>query len=210
MVANLVGLAGSGGVFPGPEEVAALGADRLREVARWGYRAEYLDALACGIVAGEIDPEAWERSEASTEAIAAEVRGLAGFGPYASAHVLALLGRYDRIGVDTVFRDFVGRRHFSRARTPPTDRRMLAVYDSWGEWTYTDYADKASRLATALGDLGLSKGDRAVLMMRNRPEFHIADLAVMLCGATPVSVYNSSAPEQIEYLVGHSKGKIAI
>ena len=82
--------------------------------------------------------------------------------------------------------------------------------DSWGEWTYNDYADKASRLATALGDLGLSKGDRAVLMMRNRPEFHVADMAVMLCGATPVSVYNSSAPEQIEYLVGHCKGKVAI
>ena len=82
--------------------------------------------------------------------------------------------------------------------------------DSWGEWTYKDYADKACRLAASLEAHGLNKGDRVMLMMRNRPEFHIADLGVLLCGATPVSIYNSSAPEQIEYLVGHSKGKIAI
>ena len=82
--------------------------------------------------------------------------------------------------------------------------------DSWGEWTYKDYADKACRVAAGLEALGLSKGDRALLMMRNRPEFHIADLGALLCGATPISIYNSSAPEQIEYLVGHSKGKIAI
>jgi long-chain acyl-CoA synthetase len=82
--------------------------------------------------------------------------------------------------------------------------------DSWGEWTFNDYADKACRIAASLRDLGVGKGDRVVLMMRNRPEFHISDLAVLLCGGTAVSVYNSSAPEQVEYLVSHCKAKVAI
>ena len=32
----------------------------------------------------------------------------------------------------------------------------------------------------------------------------------LLLGATPVSIYNSSAPEQIEYLVGHSEASVAV
>jgi long-chain acyl-CoA synthetase len=46
--------------------------------------------------------------------------------------------------------------------------------------------------------------------MRNRPEFHALDLAVLFCGATPVSIYNSSAPDQIDYLVNHCGAKLAI
>jgi long-chain acyl-CoA synthetase len=41
-------------------------------------------------------------------------------------------------------------------------------------------------------------------MMRNRPEFHVADTATLFLGATPISIYNSSAPEQVQYLVEHS------
>ena len=81
---------------------------------------------------------------------------------------------------------------------------------SWAERTLAEVADDTARLVTALRELGIGKGDRVVLMMRNRPEFHAIDLAVLFCGATPVSIYNSSAPEQIEYLVNHSGAKLAI
>ena len=47
-------------------------------------------------------------------------------------------------------------------------------------------------------------------MIRNRPEFHPIDLAVLFCGATPVSIYNSSAPEQIEYVVNDCGASVAI
>ena len=54
-------------------------------------------------------------------------------------------------------------------------------------------------------------GDRVVLMMRNRPEFHVAGHGrACCCGATPISIYNSSAPEQVEYLVGHCEAEVAI
>ena len=39
-------------------------------------------------------------------------------------------------------------------------------------------------------------------MLANRPEFHLADLAVMMLGAVPFSIYTTSAPEQIAYVVG--------
>jgi long-chain acyl-CoA synthetase len=82
--------------------------------------------------------------------------------------------------------------------------------DGWGEWTWADYAARACRVASALSDLGVRRGDRVVLMMGNRPEFHIADIAALLVGATPISIYNSSAPEQIKYLVQHCGAVAAV
>ena len=82
--------------------------------------------------------------------------------------------------------------------------------EGWSEWTWADYADQATRVAAGLGALGLGPGQRIVLLMRNCPEFHVADTAALLCGATPISIYNSSAPEQVEYLAGHSEASIAV
>lgn len=82
--------------------------------------------------------------------------------------------------------------------------------EGWGELTYAQYADQACRVAASLRAVGVERGDRVVLMMRNRPEFHVADVAVLLVGATPISIYNSSAPDQIEYLVGHCRASVAI
>jgi long-chain acyl-CoA synthetase len=81
---------------------------------------------------------------------------------------------------------------------------------AWHGWTLTELADVTARLATGLAGLGIGKGDTVVLMLRNRPEFHALDLAVLFLGATPVSIYNSSAPEQIDYLVNDCKAKVAI
>jgi long-chain acyl-CoA synthetase len=82
--------------------------------------------------------------------------------------------------------------------------------DTWEEWTYREYADRVAAAAAGLSAIGVGPGDRVVLMMRNIPAFHVIDLAVAFCGATAVSIYNSSPPEQIQYLVGHCKAKVAV
>jgi long-chain acyl-CoA synthetase len=76
--------------------------------------------------------------------------------------------------------------------------------------TWAEYADRACRVAAGLRALGVRPGQRIVLMMRNRPEFHYTDMGALLAGATPISIYNSSSPEQIEYLAGHSEAAAAI
>ncbi len=81
---------------------------------------------------------------------------------------------------------------------------------SWQSSTLAELADLTARLVTGLASLGVGKGDTVVLMLRNRPEFHALDLAALFLGATPVSIYNSSAPEQIEYLVNDCSAKIAV
>lgn len=76
--------------------------------------------------------------------------------------------------------------------------------------TFEEYADRAARAAAGLRELGVERGGRVVLMLRNRPEFHVADLGVLLAGATPISIYNSSSPEQIGRLVGRCRGEVAV
>jgi long-chain acyl-CoA synthetase len=82
--------------------------------------------------------------------------------------------------------------------------------ETWAHWTFAEYRDRVARVAAGLRELGVTSGDRVVLMLRNVPEFHVADVAVTALGATPVSIYNSSAPEQIAYLAGHCEAVVAI
>jgi long-chain acyl-CoA synthetase len=105
--------------------------------------------------------------------------------------------------VTTKFRDTVAAR-------PDAVALRCRQGDGWVDWTYREYADRATRLAAALRALGVKRGQRVVVMMRNRPEFHVADVAALLCGATPVSIYNSSSPEQVAYLAAHSEAEVAI
>ena len=82
--------------------------------------------------------------------------------------------------------------------------------DTWLEWTFGEYADRVARAAGGLLAHGVARGDRIVLMLRNVPEFHVLDVAALMVGATPISIYNSSAPDQVEYLVGHSGAVLGI
>jgi long-chain acyl-CoA synthetase len=78
------------------------------------------------------------------------------------------------------------------------------------EWTYADYAEHVAGATAHLRSLGVGPGDRVALMMRNLPDFHFVDLAVAALGATAVSLYNSSSPEQVAYLAGHCRAKLAV
>ena len=106
----------------------------------------------------------------------------------------------------TVPRTFLG----TVAQTPDAVALRWTRDGTTAETTYREYADQAARIAAALGELGVGRGSRVVLLMRNRPEFHVADVGVLLAGATPISIYNSSSPEQIQYLVEHSGASVAI
>ena len=89
-------------------------------------------------------------------------------------------------------------------------RRMRPDGTGLEEWTWAEVGDRSARLASAFTRLGLGRGERMLLFLRNRPEFHVADLGALLAGGTPLSIYNSSAPEQVAQLAGHSRSRIAV
>ena len=79
-----------------------------------------------------------------------------------------------------------------------------------GALTWRQYAERACRVAAGLTALGVRPGERVLLLVRNRPEFHLLDVGALLAGATPISIYNSSAPEQVEYLARHSESVVGV
>ena len=76
--------------------------------------------------------------------------------------------------------------------------------------TWRDYGVRARRVAAGLAALGLSRRDTLGLLLTNRPEFHIADTAALLLGATPFSMYNTSAPEQLVHFITDAGCRIII
>lgn len=47
-------------------------------------------------------------------------------------------------------------------------------------------------------------------MLTNRPEFHLCDTAVLHCGATPFSVYNTNPPELLGYQFDNADNRVVI
>ncbi len=76
---------------------------------------------------------------------------------------------------------------------------------TWGE-----LRERVDALAGGLAKLGVQRGETVALMLSNRPEFHICDLAAMMLGAVPFSIYNSYAPDQIRYLLSDAEAKVLI
>jgi len=90
------------------------------------------------------------------------------------------------------------------------DRPALRTKGDEFSITWREYAEKVRRVAAGLAALGLKRGDTIGLMLTNRPEFHIVDSAALHLGATPFSVYNTYAPEQIEYLATDAGNSILV
>ena len=76
--------------------------------------------------------------------------------------------------------------------------------------TWAELLERVDALAGGLAKLGVGAGDCVAIMLGNRPEFHIADLAAVTVGATPFSIYTTYPAEQIEYLVTDSGAKLAV
>ncbi len=76
------------------------------------------------------------------------------------------------------------------------------------EITWREWDRRVRELAAGLAALGIGRGDTVGLMVANRPEFHLVDAAALHLGATPFSIYNTSAPEQIAYLFGNAGNKV--
>jgi long-chain acyl-CoA synthetase len=76
--------------------------------------------------------------------------------------------------------------------------------------TWAQLRGRVDALAGGLAKLGVERGDTVALMLSNRPEFHVADLAAVMLGATPFSIYQTYAPNQIEFVVSDAGAHVAI
>ena len=76
---------------------------------------------------------------------------------------------------------------------------------SWGEIELS-----VKSVARSLIDLGVLKGDRVIILSENRPEWQIADLAIMSIGAITVPVYTTSTTADYSHIINHSGARCMI
>jgi long-chain acyl-CoA synthetase len=77
-------------------------------------------------------------------------------------------------------------------------------------WTWGELRERVDALAAGLTGLGLERGDTVALLLGNRPEFHLSDLAVVTAGATPFSIYMQYGPEQIRHVVTDAGARVLV
>ncbi len=76
--------------------------------------------------------------------------------------------------------------------------------------TWSELLARVDAVAGGLSKLGVGRGDTVALMLTNRPEFHVADLAAVTLGATPFSIYTTYPAAEIEYLITDADTRVAI
>ena len=98
-----------------------------------------------------------------------------------------------------------------------TARRRAAAPFLWAKrdgayrpWTWQRVAGEARILARALGARGIGAGDRVLLVAENRPEWAIADLAIMAAGGITVPAYTTNTAETHAYLLNHSEAAAVV
>jgi long-chain acyl-CoA synthetase len=99
---------------------------------------------------------------------------------------------------------------FQRTSAIAPDQVALRTPGDGVSITWREYAERVRRIAAGLDRLGLRRGETLAFMLNNRPEFALVDTAATHLGAIPFSVYNTSSPEQLEYLFTRAENRILV
>ncbi|MCW3066367.1 MAG: AMP-dependent synthetase and ligase [Solirubrobacterales bacterium] len=99
---------------------------------------------------------------------------------------------------------------FRRTAANHGDLVAFRTRDDGVSLTWAQARDRVDAIAGGLAKLGVAKGDSIAILLSNRPEFHLVDLAAITLGACPFSIYNTYSPEQIQYVVADAGARIVV
>ena len=97
-------------------------------------------------------------------------------------------------------------------RTATSHPEMVAIRTPGDEvvLTWSEVLDRVDAIAGGLAKLGVRRGECVAIMLANRPEFHLVDLAAVTLGATPFSIYVTYPAPEVEFLLQDSECRVAI
>ena len=92
------------------------------------------------------------------------------------------------------------------------ERRFLWVKSDgrYRALSWAETAERARALAQGLRSLGLAPGDRVILVSENRPEWLIADVAIMSAGCVTVPSYTTNTTDDHLHVIEDSGARAAI
>src|SRR5919199_6710682 len=91
-------------------------------------------------------------------------------------------------------------------RTPALRFKRNGV---WTDTSVVEFRDAVRDFSTGLRLLGVKPGDRVAILSENRPEWAIADFAILCAAAITVPIYPTLLGWQIEYILNDS-GSVAV
>ncbi|HEV2829702.1 MAG TPA: long-chain fatty acid--CoA ligase [Pyrinomonadaceae bacterium] len=78
------------------------------------------------------------------------------------------------------------------------------IGNDWINIPAESFVERVRNVALGLAGLGIKPGDRIALLSENRPEWSIADLAILSLGAINVPIYTTQAVDQIRFILTDS------
>ncbi|MEN2785273.1 long-chain fatty acid--CoA ligase [Sphingomonas qilianensis] len=81
---------------------------------------------------------------------------------------------------------------------------------AWVSLSWRETADKVASLAAGLTAIGLTPGDRVMLVSENRPEWCISDLAIMAAGCVTVPTYVTNTERDHAHIIENSGARAVI
>lgn len=91
-----------------------------------------------------------------------------------------------------------------------SERTALHLDEHDETLTYGVLDKRSNAVANALVNRGVAPGDRVALIMSNRIEYVVADLAIIKAGAVKVPLNDMLAPDEFEYMLSDSGASTAI
>ena len=99
----------------------------------------------------------------------------------------------------------------AHAAERPDDPAFAAkLGDEWIVTTWSQYRDLVRQAGRAFLALGLKPGGTVGILAFNRPEWAIGCLGATAAGGVPVGIYQTCAPNQVGYIVGHAESRVVI
>ena len=93
-------------------------------------------------------------------------------------------------------------------RHDKADALAFKVEGVWRHIRGSEAVDRVKRIAVGLAALGVKAGDRIAIISENRPEWSLADLAILCLGAVNVPIYTTQAVEQVRFILENSGARM--
>lgn len=81
---------------------------------------------------------------------------------------------------------------------------------AWVKYSINDYIEHANALSYAFIELGIEKGDKVAMILTNRPEWNMLDMAISQIGAVTVPIYPTISEGDYRYILGDCDAKLVV
>ena len=108
----------------------------------------------------------------------------------------------------------VGRMFLDRVASTPTHEAYRRPVDrdgttTWQSMTWGEAGEEVQALAAGLVELGVEPEQRVAIISSTRVEWALADFAILCAGAATTTVYPTTNPEDVAYILADSGTRIA-